>query len=112
MITFWGPRLVILIRMAIIIRGVVCDGKGFIIIAIAGTSPNAHQQLTQTKLQFNQKAFQGLYMTILEHPKHVLHLVPYPNDIAKAFNVMYVMYWSQCPADIRFWPIVGKGKLI
>ena len=43
MITFWGPRLVILIRMAIIIRGVVCLGKSFILIAIVGTSSNAHQ---------------------------------------------------------------------
>ena len=26
--------------------------------------------------------------TILGHPKHVLHFVPSPNAIAKAFNVM------------------------
>ena len=32
-----------IIRMAIIIRGVVCLGKGVILIAIVGTSSNAYQ---------------------------------------------------------------------
>ena len=41
---------------------------------------------------------------ILGHPKHVLYLVPSPNVIAKALNVMFK---SQCSADIRFWPILG-----
>ena len=37
---------------------------------------------------FEKKVFQGPHRTILGHPKHVLHLVPSPNAIAKAFNVM------------------------
>ena len=46
-----------------------------------GVTPN------QT-LFFKKKVFQGPHRTILGHPKHVLHLIPSPNAIAKALNVM------------------------
>ena len=43
----------------------------------------------RTRLYFwKKKVLQGPHRTILGHPKHVLHLVLSPNDIAKAFNVM------------------------
>ena len=37
---------------------------------------------------FEKKVFQGPHRTILGHPKHVLHLVPSPNAIAKAVSVL------------------------
>ena len=55
----------------------------------------------KANLYFGKLFFQWACRIILGPPKHVLHLVPSPNAIAKAFNVMY---WSQCPADFRlFW---------
>ena len=39
-------------------------------------------------LYFGKVFFQWAFRIILGPPKHVLHLVPSPNAIAKAFNVM------------------------
>ena len=56
----------------------------------SGDLPNLGGGVTPNQTLFlkKKKFFQGPHRTILGHPKHVLHLVPSPNAIAKAFNVM------------------------
>ena len=55
-----------------------------------GDSPNRWGGHPKPNYIFGRKkkVFQGPHRTIIGHPKHVLHLVPSPNAIAKAFNLM------------------------
>ena len=59
-----------------------------------------------------EEVVRPVLVAISLYPKPPKHLVPSPDAIAKAFNVSNVMYWSQCPAYIKFLPILGKCKLI
>ena len=49
------------------------------------------------------------FLGFLKDLVYYLYYVWVREGVRKAFNVMYL---SQCPADIRFWPISGKCKLI